>query len=329
MQKKKLGMLEVSSLGLGCMGMSEFYGPRNEARSLQTIQMAFEKGMTFFDTADMYGMGENEKLLGKAIKTIRNQVVIATKFGIVRDPNDPLKRNFCGKPEYVRKQCEGSLKRLGIETIDLYYQHRVDPETPIEQTVEEMAKLVKEGKVRYLGLSEANLEIIRRAHAIHPITALQSEYSLWTRDPEQGVLQTCKELNIGFVAFSPIGRGFLSGKIQSINDLSAEDLRKHMPRFQEENFKKNSEIIAVLKEMSTQKKCTPTQLALAWVMAQAPFIVPIFGTASPEHLEENIESLKVKLTEEDLKKLHEKIPFGFAKGERYPPTFNPASQVSQ
>lgn len=319
MSKRMLGQLQVTALGLGCMGMSEFYGPRNDARSIHTIHRAFELGIQFFDTADMYGFGHNEELVGKAIKGFRNQIILATKFGIVRKTNDPHFRQINGKPSYVKQQCEGSLKRLGIDTIDLYYQHRVDPDTSIEETVAAMAELVKEGKVRYLGLSEASPEIIQRAHAIHPITAVQSEYSLWSREPEQGVLQVCQELNIGFVAYSPIGRGFLSGKIKSANDMHPEDFRRTLPRFQNENLEHNLKLVQIVEEMAKQKGCTPSQLALAWVLQQSSSIVPIFGTTSPDHLSENIHSLQIHLTENELKKINEQVPYGFAKGERYSP----------
>jgi aryl-alcohol dehydrogenase-like predicted oxidoreductase len=324
MEKRKLGSIEVSALGLGCMGLSEFYAPTSEQSAIELIQTAFEVGITFFDTADMYGMGANEKLLGNAIKDFRDKIILATKVGIVRNRDNLLDMEICGKPDYVRKQCEESLKRLRIETIDLYYQHRVDPQVPIEETIGEMAKLVKEGKVRYLGLSEANASQIRRAHAVHPITALQSEYSLWTRDPEEEIFQTCKELNIGFVAFSPIGRGFLSGRFRNPEDI--RDYRNRFPRFQKEHFKHNFEIVKVVEEMALRKRCTPSQLALAWVLAQSPSIIPIFGTSSFDHLLENCASLQIHLSEEELKKMDEKIPKGYAKGERYPPALHQATK---
>lgn len=321
MQKRKLGQLEVSALGLGCMGMSEFYGPADEKSCIETIQRAFESGITFFDTADMYGIGKNEELVGKATRGFRNQIILATKFGFVRKKEDPLFREISGKPAYVKKQCESSLKRLGVNTIDLYYQHRVDPNTPIEETVKAMADLVKEGKVRYIGLSEASPEDIRRAQAVHPITALQSEYSLWTRGPEEEVLGICKELNIGFVAFSPIGRGFLSGKIRSPQNFHTDDVRRQFPRFQEDYIETNLQIVKSVEKIAALKECTPAQLALAWILAQPFAIVPIFGTTRQEHLQENIDSLKVQLTPQELQALNEMIPPGAAQGERYPLSF--------
>lgn len=328
MKKRKLGKLEVSALGLGCMGMSEFYGPADEARSIQTIQQAFEMGVTLFDTADTYGFGRNEKLVGKAIKSFRNKIVVATKFGFVRKEDNPNLKQISGKPDYVRQQCERSLKNLAIDTIDLYYQHRVDSNTPIEETVEAMAKLVKEGKVRYIGLCETTPEIIRQAYSVHPITALQSEYSLWSRDPEEAGLNVCKELNIGFVAYSPIGRGFLSGKLKSIADLATDDFRRTLPRFQGDNFVHNLEIVKIVEEMAMQKKCTPSQLALAWLLAQDNHIVPIFGTTRPEHLKENLGSLNVFLTSADLKKLNQTVSLAF-KGERYPAALEAAYQLKK
>ena len=316
MQKRKLGALEVSALGLGCMGMSEFYGTADEARSKKTIQEAYEQGITFFDTADMYGIGGNEKLLGEAVKGFRDQIVLATKFGIVRKKEDPEYRRIEGKPAYVKQQCEESLKNLGVSSIDLYYQHRVDSNTPIEETVQAMAELVKEGKVKYLGLSEMTVEQLRRAHAVHPITAVQSEYSLWNKGPEEGVLQACKELNIGFVAYSPIARGLFSGKLK-VDGLQHNDFRRTLPRFQGENYDYNMQIVQVILELAQQKKCTPTQLALAWVAAQRDFIVPLFGTTRPEHLHENIASLQVKFSPEELEKLSN---LASPKGERYGPT---------
>lgn len=319
MKKQFLGKLEVSSLGLGCMGMSEFYGEADEALSIQTLEQAIALGITLLDTADMYGSGRNEELVGRVIRPLRDRVVLATKFGIVRKPEDPTYRATCGKPDYVRRQCESSLKRLGVETIDLYYQHRVDPEVPIEETVEAMAGLVREGKVRYLGVSEATEEQLRRAHAVHPIAALQTEYSLWSRGPEEGILQTCEELGIGFVAYSPIGRGFLSGRFRSQADFPRGDCRSsYFPRFQGDNLQHNLTIVKTIEAMALRKGCTPSQLALAWVLAQGPSIVPIFGTTRPDHLKENIASLEIQLSEQELEQLSSQIPHEAAHGERYP-----------
>lgn len=320
MQTRTLGRsgLTVSALGLGCMGMSDFYGQRDDAESLRTLHRATELGVTFFDTADMYGPFKNEELVGKAFRDRRQQVVIATKFGILRYPDDPSKRGISGRPEYVRQACEASLRRLGTDYIDLYYQHRVDPTTPIEETVGAMAELVKEGKVRHLGLSEAAADTVRRAHAVHPIAALQSEYSLWSRDPEDGVLQTCRELGVGFVPYSPLGRGFLTGQIQKFEDLAEDDYRRHTPRFQGENFQKNLDLVARINELAEQKKCTPGQLALAWVLAQGPDIVPIPGTKRISYLEENLGALSIMLSPEDLSQLDQIAPKGVAAGLRYP-----------
>ncbi len=320
MQRERLGGhgLRASRLGLGCMGMSEFYGKRNDEESIQVIHRAFRSGISFFDTADMYGPYTNEILVGKAIKDFRNKITLATKFGIIRDVNDPTKRGVNGKPEYVRSSCEGSLKRLGVEFIDLYYLHRKDPATPIEETVGAMAQLVKEGKIKGIGLSEVNADTLRKAHAVHPVTALQSEYSLWTRDPEDGILQTCKELGIAFVAYSPLGRGFLTGEIKKFEDFEEDDYRRHSPRFQGENFDKNLQLIKKIEEMAKNKGCTTAQLALAWVLAQEDFIFPIPGTKRIKYLEENIGAMNVKLTKKDLEELDAIAPKGVAAGMRYP-----------
>jgi len=320
MQFRLLGRsgLKVSALGLGCMGMSEFYGPGDDKESIATIHRALELGVNFLDTADIYGPYKNEELVGGAIKGRRDQVVLATKFGIVRDPKDPTVRGVNGKPNYVRQSCEASLRRLGVETIDLYYQHRVDPNTPIEETVGAMAQLVKEGKVRYLGLSEASPQTLRRAMKVHTITALQTEYSLWSRDPENEILPTCRELGIGFVAYSPLGRGFLTGQFQHFEDLPAEDYRRNTPRFQGENFQKNLDLVRRVEEIAKEKRCKPSQLGLAWVLAQGEDIVPIPGTKRRKYLEENVGTLGVRLTEEDLQRISDVFPTGAAAGSRYP-----------
>lgn len=319
MQYRNLGRsgLEVSALGLGCMGMSEFYGAGDDSESRRTIHRALELGVNFLDTADMYGPFENERLVGGAISDVRDQVILATKFGNVRDEEGRF-LGVDGRPEYVVKACEASLRRLGTDYIDLYYQHRVDSRTPIEETIGAMARLVEEGKVRYLGMSEAAPATIRRAAAVHPIAALQTEYSLWTRDPEGELLQTVRELGIGFVAYSPLGRGFLTGKIRSLDDLAPDDWRRRMPRFRENYFAENLALAEAVRQLALEKGVLPAQLALAWVLAQGDDIVPIPGTKHVSYLEEDLGALEVRLTSEDLHWLDEACPRGAAIGDRYP-----------
>jgi aryl-alcohol dehydrogenase-like predicted oxidoreductase len=316
MQKRTLGQgLEVSALGLGCMGMSEFYGTTDEDEAIRTIHRALELGVTFLDTSDMYGPYTNERLVGRAIADRRDGVVLATKFGIVRDPDNPRNRGVDGSPEYVRSAIDGSLQRLGVDHVDLYYQHRVDPDTPIEETVGAMKELVDAGKVRHIGLSEASPETIRRAHAVHPVTAVQTEYSLWSRDVEDDVLPTLRELGIGLVAYSPLGRGFLSGAIRSLDDLDENDYRRFSPRFQGENFDRNLALVDRIAELAAEKGVTPSQLALAWVLSQGEDIVPIPGTKRVERLEENVAAADIELSPEERERIAEALPE--ASGERY------------
>jgi aryl-alcohol dehydrogenase-like predicted oxidoreductase len=320
MLTRKLGTqgLTVSALGLGCMGMSDFYGHRDDAESTATIRHAVERGVTLFDTADVYGPHTNEVLVGRALAGVRDKVVLATKFGIVRDPADPARRGVCGRPDYVRSCCEASLKRLGVDHIDLYYQHRQDPEVPVEDTVGAMAELVKAGKVRFLGLSEVSPATLRRGHAVHPISAVQSEYSLWTRDPEEGLIQACRELGVGLVPYSPLGRGFLTGQIRRFEDFEPDDYRRNSPRFQGENFQKNLDLVARLQDMAAARGCTASQLALAWVLGQGGDVVPIPGTKRRDRLDENLGALDQVLCPGELVELGGLFPPGAAAGARYP-----------
>jgi aryl-alcohol dehydrogenase-like predicted oxidoreductase len=319
MKQRPLGKsgLPLSVVGLGCMGMSDFYGPTEDARSIAVIHHALDIGVNFLDTADIYGRGRNEELVGRALKDRRGRAVLATKFGIVRT-DDPAYRGVDGRPEYVKKSCEDSLRRLGVDVIDLYYQHRVDPAVPIEETVGAMSDLVREGKVRYLGLSECSTETLRRAHAVHPIAAVQSEYSLWSREPEDGMLATCEELGVTFVAYSPLGRGFLTGAIKSIDDLAPDDFRRTIPRFQGENFQKNLDVVRRVEEIARERGITPAQLALAWVLTRSPRIVAIPGTRSIARLDENAQAAEITLRDDEIRRIEEAFPRDVAAGDRYP-----------
>ena len=319
MEQRTLGTqgLTVAAQGLGCMGMSEFYGSADEGEAVATIHRALDLGVTLLDTSDAYGPHTNEQLVGRAIADRRDEVVLATKFGIVRDPNDPSARGVNGRPEYVHRACDASLRRLAVEHIDLYYQHRVDPDVPIEETVGAMAELVDAGKVRFVGLSEASAETIVRAHAVFPVSALQSEYSLWSRDIEAEVLPAIRELSIGLVAYSPLGRGFLTGRIQRPDDLAEDDFRRYNPRFQGENFERNLELVQRVKEMAAEHDCSPGQLALAWVMHQGQDVVPIPGTKRRSYLQENVDASELSLSDEDRQRIDELAPIGVAAGDRY------------